>query len=675
MTFVEYYNHVTGRDPFPWQSVLADHVVAHGWPKSVDVPTAGGKTGITIIAQWLHDTDSTHPRRVWWCIDRRIVVDQVARQNRDEKWKGVVLRGGAVDDWSPRADEKTLIATTVDQLGSRLLFRGYGQSWKHHGVWAGVARHDSIVFVDEAHLSTAFTAALEATGVPFVELTATPRKSEGAWHLDRDNLGRVLSARWSKPRHIKLSPGKVIDEAREVFQARSPQRLLVTCNTAVRAREAHTALSSLDADVILITGRQRAYDRQKILDQWIPVIGASPDRKDPRRPVIVVATQCVEVGADIDLDALVTECASLDALYQRFGRVNRLGLLESVPVTVCRLPDDQFGIYGDACRHTWKYLMDQSNLTWTTLDQPPIPGECRAAQVDFPMLNDSVLRDLSATSKPQHPIDVAPYLHGVQEAYSVTLVWRDKCVESALQVMPPAGGEGIQVPFNKETQDWIKDRHHIIYGDGKRPIQVGDTIIVSTSEGGVDQWGWNPGSTCSVQDVAELVDRSLHRSWDRDDLTGRRVSSEDGLFTVVFRTLRNVSRVLLTDHVDQVVEAARRYARVLGLNEEDSRDLIDAAKWHDVGKAHPRWQLAAYNGDALAAAVGPVLGKTDRFDPSALNEFRHEEESARQAIDEGLTDRAVRLIRRHHGFNRGGDEQPYQCNLEHLLMLADWEGS
>src|SRR5438445_12112416 len=68
----------------------------------------------------------------------------------------------------------------------------------------------------------------------------------------------------------------------------------------------------------------RPIDRDRQAERLRSVVG--PDR--PRITAgtsFVVATQCLEVGADYDFDALVTECASLDALRQRFGRLNRGG--------------------------------------------------------------------------------------------------------------------------------------------------------------------------------------------------------------------------------------------------------------------------------------------------------------------------------------------------------------
>src|SRR6202047_5255296 len=89
----------------------------------------------------------------------------------------------------------------------------------------------------------------------------------------------------------------------------------------------------------------------------------------PRLPVktsSIAATQCLEVGADYDFDALVTECASLDALRQRFGRLNRGGRkIEAKALILIGEKDVKEEskvdngkpdpIYGNALARTWNW--------------------------------------------------------------------------------------------------------------------------------------------------------------------------------------------------------------------------------------------------------------------------------------------------------------------------------
>ena len=108
---------------------------------------------------------------------------------------------------------------------------------------------------------------------------------------------------------------------------------MVFANTPKSAREAFGRLRTLatdgSAEVLLLTGRSREREaertRARILD---PVHGMASTREaatSRQRHLIVVATQTLEVGADIDAEYLVTEACGVRALTQRLGRLNRLG--------------------------------------------------------------------------------------------------------------------------------------------------------------------------------------------------------------------------------------------------------------------------------------------------------------------------------------------------------------
>jgi CRISPR-associated endonuclease/helicase Cas3 len=423
--FVPFFTELHGHEPFPWQRRLAERVCAGDWPRCIALPTAAGKTACIDIAVFAMAVQAnrpvperTAPRRVFFVVDRRVVVDQAyehakklakelgistggvlkkvadALRSLDQSDRPLdfyALRGGMYREsaWVRSPLQPTVITSTVDQVGSRLLFRGYGVSDSLKPLHAALVGNDALILLDEAHCSKPFGQTMtlvekyrgwsnEGLRTPFrfVSMTATPADTMPDDQIERDReddhahpvLGPRIRA--GKPARLVVTAkttGKTKWRAELVKELakqahglaeRGFKAVGVIVNRVATARDLKQELGS---DAVLVTGRMRPMDRDKLFEERLrPLLS----RAAGTPPQFVVATQCLEVGADFDFHALVTECASLDALRQRFGRLNRVAARpEAEAVVVVRADqavpaegDDADPVYGNSLAHTWAWL-------------------------------------------------------------------------------------------------------------------------------------------------------------------------------------------------------------------------------------------------------------------------------------------------------------------------------
>lgn len=161
--------------------------------------------------------------------------------------------------------------------------------------------------------------------------------------------GPTLFARFRRHRlHILAGELTADGVDRIVKDVRGGKQVLVCANTVRRAQEMHTALqrAGLPAHQVLLLHSRYTFGDRNHREISIRSRCGADVPLDQRAPLALVATQVVEVSLDIDLDTIYSDPAPLEALLQRFGRVNRRGRKGICPVHVFREPADGQGVYG-----------------------------------------------------------------------------------------------------------------------------------------------------------------------------------------------------------------------------------------------------------------------------------------------------------------------------------------
>jgi CRISPR-associated endonuclease/helicase Cas3 len=126
----------------------------------------------------------------------------------------------------------------------------------------------------------------------------------------------------------------VLEEAIE-----QKKKILIVCNRVSNAQILFERMEEFYPKTakMLIHSRFKRGDRNRLEKELKDVYNITP------HACIVVATQVVEVSLDISFDLMITETAPIDALIQRFGRINRKRTADTIgkykPIYVIAPPE------------------------------------------------------------------------------------------------------------------------------------------------------------------------------------------------------------------------------------------------------------------------------------------------------------------------------------------------
>jgi len=354
----------------------------------MDLPAGYGKSSLTLALAELTITGNSSPyfSRVIHVLPMRSIIEdlyfRITNGGIPEEMKDQVAKQHLMQPGSPLFCKKCVI-TTLDtfvlnyfKLPAHELGKAFRKGTAHFELPRAMI-YSAIVIFDEFHLFsglgsldeeckslTAVTVAirqLSTAGVPIVVMTATMPKvikeflrselercgvstKEVTYFRGRDTLfDRQLESRERIVRKKVADPAELAGEVKE-------GKVAIVVNTVERAIEYYKKLKERGA--ILLHGRLPEVVREKALG----VIRES-------RKGLLVATQVVEAGLDIDFDIMITEVCPADRLVQRAGRVARHKSAGEIWV----VPTDGPGPYDiNVTQETWKHLEDGQRLDYFT---------------------------------------------------------------------------------------------------------------------------------------------------------------------------------------------------------------------------------------------------------------------------------------------------------------------
>ncbi|MGH3440735.1 MAG: type I-G CRISPR-associated helicase/endonuclease Cas3g [Nitriliruptorales bacterium] len=653
MEFERFFQKATGGfAPYEWQREAADD----GPHDVLAIPTGMGKTEGAVLAwAWrkLVVRERSEPRHLVYCLPMRVLVRQTAERLRacferlrESPWNLDVpvfmLMGGDIDDaWAGLPDRPWVLVGTQDQLLSRALNRGYAMSRYRWPVHFGLLNNDCRWIVDEVQLMgpglwttaqldwmrrdrfgtygpcpTTWMSATVGTGFVATTDRKDARLDQNLRVLEMrdDHAGGddEFERRRDAQRPLQLQKSlKVADLASRVLDEHVSGTLsLVVCNTVTVAREVFEALPKNGPPARLVTSRFRATDRAAAEKELLEfeerrrLIGGAMVPDDPG--LVCVSTQVVEAGVDVSAHRLWCEVAPWPSVVQRLGRLNRDGRDKDARATFWYpaapgKANDRIGPYKrkdlDTARQLIEALVPLSHKlpAMQALEElaqgesgKKISEALAPRPASMPRAFD--VHGLFSTDPDLHGgfTDVSDFVRDADPDPDVTVIWRDRVTDKELRRLEGPSieplGEGCPVRasdlkgFLKKAKQrarmWDDDagRWQII---DRREIRPGMVLMLPATAGGYDPVrGWTGEPKDQIDGLPPPGPGRAFADEPRSELE---------------------YWCGLSDHLSDAAREAEALVQALGLDQHDQglrRAAVEAARFHDLGKAHPRWQKA-----------------------------------------------------------------------------------
>ncbi|MDP8244756.1 MAG: CRISPR-associated helicase Cas3' [Candidatus Hinthialibacter antarcticus] len=711
-TFKQIFQQATSLEPFPFQAKFAETL-----PSLVRVPTGLGKTAAVVLG-WLwrrrfaqDEVRNATPRRLVYCLPMRVLVEQtrdcvsgwIQKLGLENEIDVHVLMGGEdKKDWDLHPEREAVFIGTQDMLLSCALNRGYSLTRFRWPMAFGLFNNDCLWVMDEVQLMDASLPTstqldgfrkqrMGSKNCQTVWMSATLENEwmktvdsdsaifESMLELDESDDGNAeVQKRWDAHKKVErcecvMGDATAISEM--IVANHQPDSLtLAIFNTVDRAKEVYQKVQKQckDADALLLHSRFRSCDREGIIKRLLEPV--------PPQGRIVISTQVVEAGIDISAQTLFTELAPWASLVQRFGRCNRKGEYnkdQSANVYWFDLPEeekthDKMRLPYELADVTNAQALFQSlenaspsSLDQLRTDQPKLYRDAMTVHSDH-VIRKRDLIDLFDTTPDMAgaDIDISRFIRS-DDSKDVQVFWRDwaekEAPSSLKEEAMPRREELCTVPIgafkdfckkNKDAklinkwddlqEEWTQTRDEHIY--------PGQVFMLHSSLGGyTPQFGWighakknepvepitaDPGDTPQKPE-GYASDRWAENPW-----------------------------LNIAQHTDHVVAEMEAILQSVAIDEEFKTHLLDAARWHDRGKAHEVFQNRLYDGDGPDEADKQKYERPPKWQglrdlakaPNGFwkrgyerNSFRHELASGLAILQAGLADLIAYLAAAHHG--------------------------